>query len=110
MPYFYVATAESIAGTESANSAESPAFSQAELLGGTLAFTGGSTTLAMTMTDSVAGHTCQLQFTDNLTAGTWEDIGFSQTGAGNDLTFTAPASPSAAAGFLSLRHPAVTQK
>jgi hypothetical protein len=101
---YYIVAAQNFTGPGPDSAAvsatpESPDFTARELHGGTLALDAGGATLTKTMPSSVVGHTYQIQFTENLASGLWEDVGASQTGSGNDLPFTLP-NPNTATGFF----------
>lgn len=104
-PRYYVVTAQNLAGSspdsaEVGATPESAAFTVAEMRGASLTHTGNGRTLTMTLKSSVAGHDYQLQFTDDLVSGDWDDVGNSQTGNGNDLTFNIPPSADATRGYF----------
>ncbi|MEQ1859280.1 MAG: LamG-like jellyroll fold domain-containing protein [Chthoniobacteraceae bacterium] len=95
---YYVVAAQNFTGTgadssEAGATAESPAFSAVELRGGTLAFTSGGTAMTFTMPASVVGHTYQLQYCADLTAGQWDEIGAPESGTGNNIVFSIPFAP-----------------
>jgi fibronectin type 3 domain-containing protein len=92
--YYYVATAVG-AGGESAYSPEasampqSPPFTVSETtLSSTITMSGSSATLYFN--NSVTGHTYQLQYSDTLQDGSWQNYGPAQSGSAGTLLFTAP--------------------
>jgi hypothetical protein len=101
--YYYVATAVG-AGGESAFSPEvsatpqSPVFTVNETaLSSSMTMSGTAATLYFN--DSVTGHTYQLQYSDTLQEGSWQNCGPAQAGTGGPLLFTAPVNATGAQRF-----------
>jgi hypothetical protein len=101
--YYYVATAVG-AGGESAFSPEvsampqSPAFTVNETaLSSAMAMSG--TTATLYFNNSVTGHTYQLQYSDTLQEGSWQNYGPAQAGTSGTLLFTAPVNATGAQRF-----------
>jgi hypothetical protein len=55
---------------------------------------GASTNLALTVRDSVLGHTYQLQYSTNLVSGSWTDVGSPQNGTGANIILNVTINPS----------------
>jgi hypothetical protein len=93
--YHYVVSATNgiDEGADSAEAVATPSvpISDEELRGGSFAIfpTGG----IYTFTSSVLGHTYQLQYSDDLLPGTWQNIGSIRAGTGGDLQFDVPLEP-----------------
>jgi fibronectin type 3 domain-containing protein len=65
-----------------------------------LSESGANTNLALTVLSSVLGHTYQVQYSRNLSAGWWTNLGSPQPGAGANLTFNFVINPrSSPSGF-----------
>jgi len=99
--YFYVVSALN-AGGESAISQQATArptapISAQELNSSGLSISGSTATL--TVPASVIGHTYQLQYTDNLATGGWQNVGTAQVGTAGSLQFTAVFDSSAPKRF-----------
>ena len=95
---YYIITAQNFTGpgpdsTEATATPESPDFTATELRGGAFTFTNNGTVMSMTMPATITGHTYQLQFTTELIAGIWDDIGTAQTGTGTAIGFPIPFAP-----------------
>lgn len=89
--YYYVVAGVNANG-EGANSAETsvtpglPPIGPGELVGPGIAVSNGSVNLAIR--SSVPGRSYQLQWSGDLKAGSWQNVGSVQIGTGFDLTFT----------------------
>jgi autotransporter-associated beta strand protein len=55
--------------------------------------TGANTNLSFTVEASVVGHTYQLQYSSDLSSGSWTNLGSSQTGTGGNLNFSITVNP-----------------
>jgi hypothetical protein len=100
--YYYVVSAVN-AGGEGANSAEavarpSPVFSLQELQAPALALSGSAGSISVH--SSVLGHSYQLQTTNDLVNGPWQNRGSQQSGTGNDLIFSVLIDPAVSRGFF----------
>jgi fibronectin type 3 domain-containing protein len=92
--YYYVATAVG-AGSESAYSPQASAMPQSPPF--TLSETALSSSITMSGTTAtvyfnnpVTGHTYQLQYSDTLQTGSWQNYGPAQSGSAGTLLFPAP--------------------
>ena len=99
--YDYVVSAVNAEG-ESVDSAEisarpSAPFTPAETTPPLLQISGSELTL--TVRSSRADHRYQLQFTDDLVSGTWQNMGPAGAGTGGDLLLTLPIDPAAPRRF-----------
>ncbi|MEO5913773.1 MAG: LamG-like jellyroll fold domain-containing protein [Luteolibacter sp.] len=95
---YYVVDASNVTGT-SGNSAEasatpnSPPITPGEIAGSTLSFsdlTASNGNLTMTVVASQTGHTYQIQYSPELSNGSWTSLGSAQAGNGGALQFVLP--------------------
>jgi sulfatase modifying factor 1 len=77
-----------------------PPLALGELLAPRMAITGGNVNL--TVQPSVAGRSYQLQVSETMAAGSWQDLGAVRMGDGNDLVFSVPYVPSVRQRFYRL--------
>jgi hypothetical protein len=77
---------------------QSPVFTVNETaLSSSMTMSGTAATLYFN--DSVTGHTYQLQYSDTLQEGSWQNCGPAQAGTGGPLLFTAPVNATGAQRF-----------
>jgi fibronectin type 3 domain-containing protein len=95
---YYVVAAENSAGqgpdsAEASATPESPEITAEELRASLLDLSklpGGSANLTMTIAASVIGHSYRVQFSPDLTAESWEDVGEVHPGTGEELEIVLP--------------------
>jgi hypothetical protein len=83
-----------------------PPLGPRELVAPRIAISGGN--VDFTVQPSVAGRTYQLQVSDTMAAGTWQDVGEERVGDGNDLVISIPYVPSVRQRFYRLALVGVT--
>ena len=74
-----------------------PPISPGELVAPKIGIMGGN--VNFTVQPSVAGRGYQLQYSDTMAAGTWQDLGVQRAGDGADLVITIPYDPAVARRF-----------
>jgi hypothetical protein len=84
-----------------------PPIGAGELVAPAIAITGGN--LNFTVRPSVAGRRYQLQVSDTLAAGTWQDVGVQRLGDGANLVITIPYVPAVVPRFYRLALTGVSQ-
>jgi beta-xylosidase len=94
--YTYYVTAAAQNVVESADSSQvaatpSQSISADETMAPQIMVSSGNVTV--TVKSSVPGHNYQLQYSSGLLQGSWQALGTSQAGTGNDLTFAITAPP-----------------
>jgi len=104
---YYVVSASNLASdgpdsSESSATPESPPIAQAEILGSHVSFTASgeeSGTVTATIDSSVIGHTYHLQYSADLTEGSWQDVGELHPGTGAAILFSVPLAEGGTKGF-----------
>ena len=71
-----------------------------DLVAPTIMISGGN--VHLTMHASVAGRAYQLQCSDTMAPGSWQDLGQVAVGDGNDFPITTPCDPGAGRRFYRL--------
>jgi hypothetical protein len=77
---------------------QSPAFTVSETESSS-SLTISGTTATLYFSSPVAGHTYQLQYSDTLQTGSWQNYGPAQSGSSGALAFPAPVNPTAPQRF-----------